>query len=261
MNQNLSKKPTPMLLSILIFTIAIMLSGNAFAQSKGVGVGVIEYATKTDLSDAIATEDAVLKAAIAAAISTEDSELKALITTQQAAIDALKAIIAEQPTVTQAELDAAKASLEQEIAALKAALDDQIDKETKDITTVNTTLGTITPPVRHIGEHLSDGSIVFWVDETGQHGLAAQPFDDATGNWYFAKVQAENHGPGWRLPTAHELNLLYHQKEIVSGFTGNAYWSSSEVDANHAWHLPFLVGYQLGTLKGNTLSMRAVRAF
>ncbi len=103
--------------------------------------------------------------------------------------------------VTQSEFNAA-------IANLQA----QIDK--------------LTPPVRAIGDVLPDNSIVFWVDETGQHGLAAQPFDDNT-NWYIAKEIAENYGLGWRLPTKHELNLLYLQKGVVGGFADSSYWNST----------------------------------
>ena len=175
MKHNISKQPAA-ILSILIFTIAIMLSGNAFAEKP-------DYAT-------------------------------------------------------QAELDAA-------------------------IATVNSKISDITPPVRAIGDVLSDNSIVFWVDETGQHGLAAYPSDDANSNWWGAKELAENHGPGWRLPTKYEWSLLYLQKDVVGSFAGDYYWSSTEFDANAAWFLYFASGLPGPSGKDNVLllSVRAVRAF
>jgi len=179
MKQHLSKQSAS-ILSILLFTIAIMLSGNAFAAKP----------VKEDMA-------------------------------------------------TQAELDAA-------------------------IATINSKISDITPPVYEIGDVLSDGSIVFWIDETGQHGLAAQPFDDASGPWFNGKLLAESLGPGWRLPTIHELNLLYLEKESVGGFLGSDYphWSSTEYDADSAWYQDFDDGYVYvnDKVSGSGL-VRAVRAF
>lgn len=112
-----------------------------------------------------------------------------------------------------------------------------------------------------IGDVLFDNSIVFWVDETGQHGMAAQPFDDAAGNWYVAKEHAENHGPGWRLPTKHELNLLFQQQHVVGGFAAPYYWSSTDYDVDNAWYQLFGNGSQFATGKLFPLGVRAVRAF
>jgi|CXWL01.1.fsa_nt_gi hypothetical protein len=121
----------------------------------------------------------------------------------------------------------------------------------------------LTPPVvRAIGDVLPDNSIVFWVDETGQHGFAAWPVDDADSNWYIAKEHAENHGSGWRLPTKYELNLLYQQKDVVGGFAADYYWSSTEGDADMAWMQIFNLGAQGHDSKGNPNNrVRAIRAF
>ena len=174
MKQNMSEQPAT-ILSILLFSIAIMLSCNTFAADK------------------------------------------------------------TPRRVTQAEFDAALA-------------------------TVNSKISDITLPVRAIGDVLSNNSIVFWIDETGQHGLAAQSFDDAISNWYLAKERAENHGPGWRLPTKYELNLLYLQKDVVGGFAGDYYWSSTE-DDGFAWYQYFADGGQSNYNKTLTSRVRAVRAF
>lgn len=136
------------------------------------------------------------------------------------------------------------------------------------IATVNSKISDITPPVRAIGDVLSDNSIVFWVDETGQHGLVAQPFneEDMNGNgqfsWYAAKGSMDEHGLGWRLPTMNELNLLYLQKDVVGGFSDLAYWSSAENDADAAPCLDFGNGYKVIYGKNSAECwVRAVRAF
>jgi hypothetical protein len=131
------------------------------------------------------------------------------------------------------------------------------------IATVNSKISDITPPVRTIGDVLSDNSIVFWIDETGQHGLAAQPSDADVSNWYGAKEAAENYGPGWRLPTKHELNLLHQQKDVVGGFVAIEYWSSTELNAESAWYqyFPPYSGQSDSPKQGGYYSVRAVRNF
>ena len=58
-----------------------------------------------------------------------------------------------------------------------------------------------------------------------------------------------------------ELDLLFNQRTVVGGFAVDNYWSSSEFDINLAWNQGFTSGSQFGTNKGNTLRVRAVRAF
>jgi hypothetical protein len=65
----------------------------------------------------------------------------------------------------------------------------------------------------------------------------------------------------WFLPSIDELAELYGQKDIVGGFTGNPYWSSSEVDASDSWFLYFPDGGRYHSNKGNNHAVRAVRAF
>ena len=112
-----------------------------------------------------------------------------------------------------------------------------------------------------VGDTLSDGSIVFWVDETGQNGLTAWPSDDAFDNWYKAKESADGHGPGWRLPTKYELNLLFLQKAVV-GIADGIYWSSIESSSTGAWYQHFDDGaLDIGSKSDDTLDVRAVRPF
>lgn len=242
------------ILSLLIFSIAIILSGNVFAAKN--------YATQSDID---------------AAISIEDSTLKALISTQQTIIDA------QQKTLNNAVAD---------IIALKAA---------------------IAP--KKIGD-LYQGGKIFYVDNSGLHGLvaaladqisniqwfngiykvtgatgnvvgagasntslivAAQMADNTTGN-FAAKVatdfSVQNDGltactgalneichGDWYLPSRYELNLLYQQKDIVGGFANAEYWSSTEASSYDAWFLVFGNGTNNGIDKNRGYSVRAIRAF
>lgn len=113
----------------------------------------------------------------------------------------------------------------------------------------------------------AQGGIVFWVDETAQHGLVAAFTDLPNGNtipWvngnftntkavkngiygggYNTDLITENQGNGtyaailcaqytgnnygdWFLPSREELNMLYAQKAIAGQFAAGNYWSSTE---------------------------------
>jgi hypothetical protein len=65
----------------------------------------------------------------------------------------------------------------------------------------------------------------------------------------------------WYLPSSHELNLLYLQKEVVGGFENDHYWSSSESVATAAYYQNFTSGFQGIEVKSNTNRVRAIRAF
>ena len=79
-------------------------------------------------------------------------------------------------------------------------------------------------------------------------------------NWHEAIVACKKLGPGWRLPTKDELNMLYENKEEIGGFANNFYWSSTEFDNDFAWVQFFGNGYQSGGNKSNFFYVRAVRA-
>lgn len=113
-----------------------------------------------------------------------------------------------------------------------------------------------------IGDKLPDGSIVFYIDESGRGGLAAWIADDARATWHDAKRAAAAYGSGWRLPTKPELDQLYKNKDVVGGFTDYFYWSSTEDAAYDAWSQFFTNGRQSAAHgKDDTLRVRAVRAF
>jgi len=144
-----------------------------------------------------------------------------------------------------------------------------------------------------------EGGIVFYLDGTGKHGLAAAPNDQSintpwfngsfvatnamsltdgsanttaiinaqgsTGS-YAAKLCRDFRGGGktdWFLPSKDQLNLLYAKKTLVGGFSNNIYWSSSEYDIGNAWVQHFLDGLQHldNTSDGATVGTRAIRAF
>jgi hypothetical protein len=65
----------------------------------------------------------------------------------------------------------------------------------------------------------------------------------------------------WFLSSKDELNLLYLQRAVVGGLTGDYYMSSSESNATSAWFRLFTDGTHITTGKDNTRYVRPVRAF
>lgn len=150
----------------------------------------------------------------------------------------------------------------------------------------------------YIGENYG-GGIVFYVSDSGKHGLIAATLDQSTGiKWnnessmyanpvrndgigigrnntdfipskqghgiYAAMICARYSGGGysdWYLPSKYELNLLYLQKAVVGGFASGIYWSSSELDIGYVWSQNFDDGKQGVNLKLTTNLIRAVRVF
>ena len=118
------------------------------------------------------------------------------------------------------------------------------------------------------------GGIVFYVDNSGQHGLIAAKADvpghspgklDGEFTWQDAQVVCDNlvyNGfSDWFLPDREQLNQLYLQKSVVGGLVETYYWSSSESDLNNAWAQNFASGKQLAGSKANGSCVRAVRFF
>jgi hypothetical protein len=123
-----------------------------------------------------------------------------------------------------------------------------------------------------IGESYGGGK-VFYVTTDGLHGLIAETQDQSS-SCSFLDAQnifsnSANHSTAgklytdWRLPTKHELNLLYLQKVAgtVSGFGGIYYWSSTEYSISLAWGQYFGDGSQSSVTNTNTANVRAIRAF
>ena len=68
----------------------------------------------------------------------------------------------------------------------------------------------------------------------------------------------------WFLPSRYELSSMYRNLHIkgLGSFANNAYWSSSEDDADNAWRQGFGDGHQSNDLRGGLgLRVRPVRAF
>jgi hypothetical protein len=148
-----------------------------------------------------------------------------------------------------------------------------------------------------IGESFG-GGIVFYVYDSGRHGLIAATTNQSTAaQWYngtYLIVNAARNGFGagmydteriiaaqgtgnyaaevsanysggnfgdWYLPSKHELNLLYLQQAAVGGFAGETYWSSSEAGEGFAWQQFFNTGFQYDGIKSGAFCVRAIRAF
>lgn len=84
-----------------------------------------------------------------------------------------------------------------------------------------------------IGEKYG-GGIIFYIDETGDHGLVCSQ-DYWIGNWFSAiKLLADLDLEGyrdWYLPSIFELNLIYEQRVAIGGYTRDGYyyyWSATE---------------------------------
>ncbi|MEI6586169.1 MAG: DUF1566 domain-containing protein [Sediminibacterium sp.] len=86
----------------------------------------------------------------------------------------------------------------------------------------------------------------------------------ATSTSYAAGLARAYAGGGytdWYLPSKDELNKLYINREVVGGFTGTNYWSSTQRDNDNAWSQNFKIGYQYGYDKSLSDYVRAIRAF
>ena len=114
-----------------------------------------------------------------------------------------------------------------------------------------------------IGDKFADGSVVFYVDASGEHGLVARPTDSSNAaTWEDAVKLVTTLGADWRLPTKQELNSLYGQKAVVGGFANGFYWSSTEANSYGAWCQDFRNGNQdYHPKKLLTLPVRAIRIF
>ena len=78
-------------------------------------------------------------------------------------------------------------------------------------------------------------------------GIAAKLCYDLTLNGY----------SDWYLPSKDELNKLFKQKDIIGGFAGGGYWSSTESTNSQ----DFLAGYQGIVDKDHAGYVRAIRSF
>ena len=118
----------------------------------------------------------------------------------------------------------------------------------------------------HIGSSYQ-GGIVIEIDEAGEHGLIMSNEDLGNGNWTHALKLCDNYSnenyDDWRLPTLEELRMIYANKNIVSNFQENWYWSSTEEPDNleQAYHFGFISGDKMSVPKEHGKFVRAVRNF
>ena len=113
-----------------------------------------------------------------------------------------------------------------------------------------------------LGDSGPQGGKVYYVDDSGEHGLEAKAADEINSlSWSDAVTAASAYGSGWHLPTKTELKVLYEHRNVVGGFAKDDYWSSTELDSNSAWIQGFGNGDQDRYNKYSKLSVRAVRAF
>ena len=113
-----------------------------------------------------------------------------------------------------------------------------------------------------LGDNGPLGGKVYYVDDSGEHGLEAKATDEINSlTWSDAVKAAGTYGFGWHLPTKTELKMLYEHRNVVRGFAIDDYWSSTELDINSAWIQGFGNGDQDRYNKYSKLSVRAVRDF
>ena len=113
-----------------------------------------------------------------------------------------------------------------------------------------------------VGDMGPKGGKVYYVDDSGEHGLEAKATDEINSlSWSDAVTAASAYGSGWHLPAKTELKVLNEQKNVVGGFANDDYWSSTALDSNSAWIQGFVNGDQDRYNKYSKLSVRAVRAF
>lgn len=107
---------------------------------------------------------------------------------------------------------------------------------------------------------------VFYIDNSGQHGLLCGP-NVGSGNWSQAFATCAGWAPGglndWFLPSKSILNLMYVNLKTqgLGGFNNYPYWSSSEFNTGDAWIQNFTDGSQYNYNKLWAGGVRPVRAF
>jgi hypothetical protein len=139
---------------------------------------------------------------------------------------------------------------------------ENINTQNKFVTTTQFVDKFIEIKTYELGDILSDGGIVYFLDDSTKHGMAAQPRNESNRlTWEEGKIFANTYGQDWHLPTKEELALLYAKRNIVGWFPNNYYWSSTEVGSGNAWYQSFGNGCQYNNDKTNTFLVRAVRVF
>jgi len=145
-----------------------------------------------------------------------------------------------------------------------------------------------------------NGGFVFYIDNSGLHGLVCAPFDQSTGavwgcsgslivgadgtaigtgnqntidiingcptNGIAAKICSDlvlNTYSDWYLPSKDELGLMFNNLKMngIGGFTNHNYLTSSEITIDTMWIQDFVSGSSSGNFKFFTYYVRAIRSF
>jgi hypothetical protein len=140
------------------------------------------------------------------------------------------------------------------------------------------------------------GGIIFYIDQTGKHGLIAANTDQSTGaTWGCFETVIEtlpyigsgmtntitivnscgeggiaakicydlelNGYSDWFLPSVNEFDKMYEIKDIIGGFDNKNYWTSCAYDAWFAWIWDWGLDDFFQLYKDQLNCVRAVRAF
>lgn len=94
--------------------------------------------------------------------------------------------------------------------------------------------------------------------------MVAKYSDNDTYWWKLIKKKKDSTGLKWFMPSKHEFNLVYENKNIITSAGGNIpqsnrYWSSSENDIESAWYLNFSSGAQGANNKSSMNRCRLLR--
>lgn len=127
--------------------------------------------------------------------------------------------------------------------------------------------GDIIPEIGSIIE----GGLLFYIDQSGQHGLVADLQDLELSSWSgaisSASISTSNNFDDWYLPNIEDLNLMYNtiglsgNKGNIGGFVDNNYWSSDLTDGGGGVLFNFSDGSYFETDPDFTYNIRAIRAF
>ncbi len=126
-----------------------------------------------------------------------------------------------------------------------------------------------------VGEQYQ-GGIVFWVNSNGSHGLVVALANQSNANTFYNAQNTvsdnANYLPiaqfytGWRLPTRHELNLMFTTRGssvqfTSSDYTNGVYWSSSESASSNGYAQNLVTGATSSPSKFTNYNVRAIREF
>jgi hypothetical protein len=110
----------------------------------------------------------------------------------------------------------------------------------------------------------SEGGIIVYTDQNGEHGLVCSKIELGKTTWEDAQKLCEIYESDgftdWRLPSKDELQLIFSFQK-ARNFDRNFYWSSTEFNQTNLWGLNFGNGEWNNISKYTTFNVCAVRSF